>query len=93
MYFVYIIYSKKLDRYYIGTTDNVDVRFHEHNLGFYGGSYTVKGIPWVLSLSFECESSEKAYGLERFLKRMKSKVFLEKVIADPDILIDIQGKL
>ncbi|MBG6110260.1 putative endonuclease [Flavobacterium sp. CG_23.5] len=93
MYFIYIIYSKKLDRYYIGTTDKVEVRLLEHNSGFYNDSYTVKGIPWELNLSFECESSEKAYRLEKFLKRMKSRVFLEKVIVDPDILLDIQNKL
>jgi putative endonuclease len=93
MYFIYIIYSKKLDRYYIGTTDKVEVRLREHNSGFYNDSYTVKGIPWELNLNFECESSEKAYKLEKFLKRMKSRVFLEKVIVDPDILLDIQNKL
>ncbi|MBP2284174.1 putative endonuclease [Flavobacterium sp. CG_23.5] len=93
MYFIYIIYSKKLDRYYIGTTDKVEVRLHEHNSRFYSDSYTAKGIPWVLNLSFECESSENAYKLEKFLKRMKSRVFLEKVIIDPDILLDIQNKL
>ncbi len=78
MYFIYIIYSKKLDRYYVGTTDDVLKRFCEHNDGFYNESFTVKGIPWRLSLSFECESSQKAYGLEKFLKRMKSRVFFRK---------------
>ena len=93
MYFIYIIYSKKLDRYYVGTTDGVLKRLCEHNSRFYNESFTVKGIPWELSLSFECESSQKAYGLEKFLKRMKSRVFLEKVIVDSNILIDIQDKL
>jgi putative endonuclease len=93
MYFIYIIYSKKLDRYYVGTTDDVEKRLVEHNSGFYSEAFTVKGTPWELSLSFECESSEKAYGLEKFLKRMKSRVFLEKVIVSPDILLEIQNKL
>ena len=93
MYFICIIYSKKLDRYYLGTTDDVSERLCEHNSGFYNESFTVKGIPWELSLSFECESSQKAYGLENFLKRMKSRVFLEKIIVDSNILLDIQNKL
>ena len=93
MYFIYIIYSKKIDRYYVGTTDDVEKRLDEHNSGFYNGAYTAKGVPWELRLSFECESSQKAYGLEKFLKKMKSRVFLEKVIVDPDILLDIQNKL
>ena len=93
MYFIYIIYSKKLDRYYVGTTDDVSKRLYEHNSGFYNESFTVKGIPWELNLSFECEFSQKACGLENFLKRMKSRVFLEKIIVDSNILLDIQSKL
>ena len=92
MYFIYIIYSKKLDRYYVGTTDDVLKRMGEHNSGFYSEAYTVKGMPWVLSLSFEYELSEKAYGIEKFLKRMKSRIFLEKVIGNPNILLEIQNK-
>ncbi|MFV8373782.1 GIY-YIG nuclease family protein [Flavobacterium sp. LB1P71] len=93
MYFIYIIYSEKLDRYYVGATDDVRKRLDEHNSVFYNEAFTAKGIPWELSLSFECESSEKAYGLEKFLKRMKSRVFLEKVMVDPSILLDIQNKI
>jgi len=93
MYFIYILYSKKLDRYYVGTTDDVVKRLSEHNSGLYDRSFTVKGIPWDLRLSFECETSEKAYFLERFLKRMKSRIFLEKVVADSNILLDVLSKL
>jgi putative endonuclease len=31
MFVVYIIYSKKLNRYYIGTTDDFERRYAEHN--------------------------------------------------------------
>ena len=64
MFFVYILFSKKLNRYYIGTTDNVEKRLFEHNSGLYVNSFTMRGIPWELSLSYTCESSEKAYKLE-----------------------------
>ena len=93
MYFIYIIHSRKLDRYYVGTTNDIEKRLCEHNSGFYAEAFTVKGAPWELKLSFECESSQKAYELEKFLKRMKSSVFLEKVIANHYILVDIQNKL
>ncbi|RTY87502.1 GIY-YIG nuclease family protein [Flavobacterium sp. GT3R68] len=93
MYFIYIIYSKKLNRYYIGTTDDIEKRLNEHNAGFYRDSFTVNGIPWELCLDYGCESSEKAYSLEKFIKRMKSRKFLEKVISNPDVLRDIQNKL
>ena len=38
MFFVYILFSNKLNRFYIGTTDNVEKRLLEHNSGFYASS-------------------------------------------------------
>lgn len=89
MYFVYIIYSIKLDNYYVGTTDNVERRLEEHNSKKYLNSFTTKGIPWELRLSYLCVSSEKAYALERFIKRMKSRKFITQIIEDKTILDDI----
>ena len=47
---------------------------------------------WELVLSKKCGSKEDAIYLEKFVKRMKSRVFIEKVIAGPEILDDILGK-
>ena len=93
MYFVYILYSEKLDRYYVGTTDDVDRRLYEHNSGFYDGVFTSKGIPWRLCLSYACDTSDKAYALERFIKRMKSRKFIEKTLDDVKIIDDLVAKL
>ena len=89
MYFVYIIYSSKLDVYYVGTTDDVERRLQEHNLKIYSASFTTKGIPWDLVLSYLCKNSDEAYQLEKFIKRMKSRKFIIKVIEDVSILSDI----
>ncbi|WP_445714864.1 GIY-YIG nuclease family protein [Flavobacterium sp.] len=86
MYFVYIIYSAKLDNYYVGTTDDVGRRLNEHNSKKYLNSFTCKGIPWELKLSYLCDKSETAYKLERFVKRMKSRSFILKIIEDEAIL-------
>ena len=50
-------------------------------------------MPWILKLSFECRSSEKTYQLEKFIKRMKSKIFIKRIINNSEILNDIQDKL
>ena len=93
MYFVYILFSEKLNRYYVGTTDDVARRLFEHNSGFYDGVFTSKGIPWRLCLSYSCDTSDKAYALERFVKRMKSRKFIEKILDDVKIIDDIVSKL
>jgi putative endonuclease len=92
-YFVYIIYSQKLKRFYVGTTDNTENRLTEHNSIKYEEAFTVKGIPWELVLVHPCKSSKNAYLIEKFIKRMKSKVFIQKIIDFPDILVDIEHNL
>ena len=93
MFFVYILFSKKLNRFYIGTTDDIERRLREHNSGLYSGSFTSKGIPWELTLSYCCQSSEIAYKLERFIKKMKSKKFIISIIESEKIIDDIVLKL
>jgi hypothetical protein len=46
-YSVYILFSQKLNRFYVGTTDDVERRLQEHNEGTYKDAFTSKGIPWV----------------------------------------------
>ncbi len=45
-YFTYILYSKSIDKFYIGHTNDLDLRLSEHNR--IKGKYTDIGIPWVL---------------------------------------------
>ena len=93
MFYTYILYSSKLDRYYVGTTDHVDRRVNEHNSAYYKNAYTSKGIPWELKLSIPCANSSEAYRLETFIKKMKSRVFIEKMVSDNELVEGIRLKL
>jgi putative endonuclease len=42
MFYLYIIYSAKLDRYYVGYTADIEVRIVQHNSGL--SSFTSKAI-------------------------------------------------
>jgi putative endonuclease len=46
MYYVYIIYSKKLNKRYIGSTDDLKERLKRHNSG--RSKYTSRSNDWVL---------------------------------------------
>lgn len=46
----------------------------------------------VIVFSKELESKDDAIYLERFIKRMKSKTFIFKIIDNPNILDDILSK-
>jgi putative endonuclease len=73
---VYILYSERMDRYYVGQTDNVDKRLVVDNLG--GKKYTTRGIPWVLVKTYDCDSRSSAVGLERKIKKRGIKRYLSE---------------
>ena len=89
MCFVYVIYSEKLNRFYTGTTDDLDHRIAQHNSAFYTNNFTSKGIPWVLKVRFSFVDSSHAYFAEKFIKRMKSRVFIQKIIEQPELFTEI----
>ena len=91
-YSVYILYSSKLDRFYIGTTDDVPNRLIEHNNLYYKDAFTSRGVPWVLYLSIDGLLSEKAYQIERHIKKMKSKKYIENLKSYPEIIIKLIAK-
>ncbi|ANE52537.1 GIY-YIG nuclease family protein [Flavisolibacter tropicus] len=92
-YLVYILYSEKLNRFYVGTTDDAERRLLEHNTAHYQDAYTVKGIPWTIYLTIACTNSEQAYKLERFIKKMKSSVFIQKLKDVPGVLESVLAKI
>ncbi|PQV47440.1 putative endonuclease [Jejuia pallidilutea] len=75
-YKVYILYSKKLNRYYVGQTNNIEKRLKTHNSG--GKKYTTKGIPWVLVRIYNCKSRSMAMQLERKIKKRGIERFIEE---------------
>ncbi len=88
---VYIIYSKILDRYYVGSTnDNFNCRLKKHNSAFYTSkSYTAKANDWIQKCILECDDSKQMTRIEKHIKRMKSRKYIEKIIAS----ISIQEQL
>ena len=85
MFYVYILFSKSTDRYYIGHTSNVNRRLEEHNHPDEFSKYTAKGIPWNLILSFEISHSRgDARKVEKFIKMQKSRSFILKLISEKD---------
>jgi putative endonuclease len=78
MYSVYIIYSQKLDKYYIGYSTNVEDRLKKHNSISKG--FTNLGKPWILMYSEQYESKKEAMTREKQLKNWKNRERIEKLI-------------
>ena len=80
MYYVYIIYSLTIDRYYIGQTDNIEERMEQHKSGFFLHSYTSKTKDWKIVLSINCSSRKQSVNIESYIKSMKSRRFISDII-------------
>jgi putative endonuclease len=77
-FYAYILRSLSNGRYYVGSCENVEQRLGQHNTG--KNSSTKSGIPWELKKVETFVTRKEAYQREQYIKRMKSTLFIEKVI-------------
>ena len=71
MYYVYILFSEKLNRRYIGSTADLRARLKEHNSG--KSSFSSTGIPWKIIYYEAFFNKNDASREERFLKTGKGR--------------------
>ena len=67
MHHVYVLYSPKYEKIYIGETSNVGDRFISHNLETNKG-WTGRFRPWVLIYAEKCDDKLEALKREKQLK-------------------------
>ncbi|MFN3759984.1 MAG: GIY-YIG nuclease family protein [Algoriphagus aquaeductus] len=78
MAWVYILYSKKIDKYYVGACTDLDRRLYEHNLGH--SKFTSTGVPWELVYKEEWVDLVSAKQRELKIKKMKSRAYIQDLI-------------
>jgi len=79
MYFIYILYSKSYDRFYIGQTDDLDRRLIQHNAGDVKSTKAFR--PWARVYNEQFDTRHDAMSREHFLKKQKNKKFYRKLAA------------
>ncbi|MFA5934441.1 MAG: GIY-YIG nuclease family protein [Candidatus Paceibacterota bacterium] len=81
-YFVYILFSEKDKKLYVGCTSNIEERLERHNKG--DVKSTSKRIPFVLMHKETFKNKADAFNRERFLKSLwgsrEKKKFLDEYI-------------
>lgn len=81
-FYVYIIYSHSLDKYYVGYSIDLDKRLTEHNSGI--STYTSKANDWKLKWSKIFLSREDAMKEEKRIKTKKSRKYIEWLVSSAD---------
>ena len=71
--------------FYTGTTDDFERRLAEHNNKHYHNTFTTKGAPWTEYLLISGLNSSQAYSIEKHIKKMKSKKYIENLAKYPEM--------
>jgi putative endonuclease len=78
MPYTYILFSAKLNKYYVGACTDLQKRLHEYNVGH--SRFTSTRIPWEIKYSESFETLQEAKKRELFIKRMKSRKYIESLL-------------
>ena len=79
-FYTYIIFRNSLNRFYIGSTANIEERILRHNQKSKG--FTGNKSDWVLVYSERFKTREEAIEREFQIKKWKSRKMIEKLIND-----------
>jgi len=89
----YILFSKKLNKFYVGSTISFPERLIEHNTRVYGISkFTAASNDWEEFLIIDCKSIEQAKKIESHIKKMKSSKYIHNLKIYPEIISKLRDK-
>ena len=83
---VYILFSKKLDRYYTGSCKDLSYRIGQHLNKEFVNSFTAKADDWELFFFVDDLLQSQARLIEEHIKRMKSRTYIENLKKYPEII-------
>ena len=92
MNYVYILFSKTLNQFYIGETVDIEDRLKQHNSSFYDSAFTKKASDWILYHFIDCVNREQARKIEAHIKKMKSKAYIQNLKKYPEITDKLKNK-
>jgi putative endonuclease len=81
MFTVYVLYSQKFDKIYIGYTSDLPNRLLSHNELATKG-HTTKFRPWIIAYTEEFETKSEALKREAQLKTANGRAFVWDIIKE-----------
>ncbi len=80
MYYVYMLFSKQHDRFYIGQTKDLKRRLKQHNDGEVKSTRPYR--PWLMVHTEAFPTRTEAMKREHFLKKQRNKGFYRRLAND-----------
>ena len=88
---VYILYSEKHDKYYVGHTRDMSKRLIRHNEKT-ENKFTTKYRPWKLVLTIQVKTRSLAMAIEKYIKGRKSKKYIISLLNDKNKLNQLKER-
>ena len=89
---VYVLYSKRIDSFYLGSCKNLNNRLREHSSKTYKSCYTTRADDWETVLTIENLHYEQARKIEHHIKIMKSKIYIRNLIKYPELVLKLSER-
>jgi putative endonuclease len=89
---VYILYSKEMDRFYVGSCLIFEERFRVHLSKKHKNSFTSQANDWELFYKIEGLELSQAESIEKHIKRMKSRKYFENLRKYEQIVESLKNK-
>ncbi len=78
MFYVYVLYSQKYDRLYVGQSYDLTRRLQLHNEGHVRSTKAYK--PWEMVYSEKCPTLARAMNREKELKSHKGRIYIRNIL-------------
>ncbi|MFM7636706.1 MAG: GIY-YIG nuclease family protein [Crocinitomicaceae bacterium] len=82
---VYILYSQKINQYYIGSCRDLEKRLAEHLSAKMDVAFTKRSDDWIIYFKIDALTYETARKIEAHIKQMKSRKYIENLVRFPEI--------
>lgn len=92
MFIVYISHSKKLDRFYIGYTEDFEKSLDFHLDKSQERKFTYNVDDWEVFLKIDCDSKSQSLAIEKHIKSMKREIYVQNLLKYPDIISKLKNK-
>lgn len=89
---IYVLYSLKLDRFYIGSCKDLSYRIDQHLNKEFTKSFTSKVSDWELFFYADDLGYEQSRLIETHVKKMRSKTYIHNLKKHPEIIERLKEK-
>jgi putative endonuclease len=89
---VYVLFSKKKNKFYIGSCKELNERIAQHKNKTFLNSYTSYVDDWELFFSINELHFSQARDIEKHIKKMKSKRYINNLKIYPEIVVKLRAR-